>query len=247
MVQFYIIKSFIGRVTMIESLIQYTKSFKILFVEDNDNSREQTVKIFQNLFGIIKTASDGNIALEKFKDNKFNIIFTDINMPNLDGISFIKKVREEDEVVPIIMLSAYDDKSYMLECIDAGVDGYLIKPMQLQKLLKILQKIVTKMNVAEVQQFLFLEGNFYWNTHTKKLFRGEEIVLTSYETSFLEFLISAKGVTRTNMEIELSLFDDTTNYNDKRIRNLVSRLRKKVGYDFLESVYGEGYRVKILS
>jgi len=49
------------------------------------------------------------------------------------------------------------------------------------------------------------------------------------------------------MEIELSLFDDTTNYNDKRIRNLVSRLRKKVGYDFLESVYGEGYRVKILS
>jgi len=137
MVQFYIIKSFIGRVTMIESLIQYTKSFKILFVEDNDDSREQTVKMFENLFGIVQTAADGNIALEKFKNNKFDIVFTDINMPNLDGISFIKKVREENKLIPIIILSAYDDKPYMLECIEAGVDGYLIKPMQLQKLLKI--------------------------------------------------------------------------------------------------------------
>jgi len=231
---------------MIDSLVQYTKSFKILFVEDNDDAREQTVKMFQNLFGIVETAPDGNIALEKFKNNKYDIIFTDINMPNLDGISFIKKIREENELTPVIILSAYDDKTYMLESIEAGIDGYLIKPMPLQKLFKVLQKIVAKMNVSEVQQFLFLEGNFHWNAHTKKLFRGKEISLTSYETLFLDFLISAKGSTRSNFEIDLYLFDDA-NYNNKKIRNIVSRLRKKIGYDFLESVYGEGYRVRILT
>lgn len=231
---------------MVGSLLQYTKSFKVLFIEDDYNSRVQTLKMLENLFKSVETASDGIIALEKFQNNQFDIIFSDINMPNLDGIGFIDEIRQQDKNIPIVMMSAYDDKPYLLKCIEAGVDGYLIKPIVLQKLMNVLQKIIVKINSSDIPQFIFLEGNFYWNSITQRLLKGEEINLTSHETMFLDFLISAKGAIRTSVDIDLYLFDDDQ-YNERRIRNLISRLRKKIGYDFLESIYGVGYRVKILS
>ncbi len=230
---------------MIEDITQYTKSLRTLLIEDDYDSRTQTLKMFENLFNKIETASDGIKGLEKFENGKFDIIFSDINMPNMDGIGFIKKIRQKDKNIPIVIISAYDNKPYMLKCIEEGIDGYIIKPIEIKKFLKVLKKIVDKMNSSNIQKFVFLNGDFCWNSTTKRLSNGNDITLTPNEVRFLDFLILAKGAVKSNIDIDLYLFDDAV-YNDRRIRNLISRLRKKIGYEFLESVYGEGYRVKIL-
>lgn len=123
-------------------IVNHTKKFKVLFVEDEDDSRVQTVKMFQNFFTVIETAVDGLDAFKKFQNSKFDIIFSDISMPKLNGLEFIEKVRKINSTIPIIMISAYDNTPYFLKSIEIGVDGYLIKPVDSREFIKLLQKII---------------------------------------------------------------------------------------------------------
>ncbi len=230
----------------ITEIVKYTKNLNVLFIEDDDDSRIQTLKMFENLFNNITTATDGIEGLTHFQEFDFDIIFSDINMPKLNGLEFIEKVREKDKNIPIVMISAYDNTPYLLKCIEQGVEGYLVKPIEIKQFLTILQKIIDKIYNTSNKNIVYLEGGFLWNENTKKLSKEQEITLTANEIKFLDFLISAKGVVKTYIEIDLYVFDDSL-YNDRKIRNLVARLRKKIGYDFLESIYGYGYRVKLIS
>jgi len=233
---------------LISKIAQHTKNLKVLFIEDDFEARIQTQKMLENFFDLVVTASDGEEGFQKFQKTDFDIVFSDINMPKLNGIELISKIRELNRAISIVMISAYDDSPYLLECIEVGVDGYLIKPVEKDQFLTILQKIIDKKNMPhiETKDIVSLEGQYSWNKTTKKLFKEKtEISLTSNEVNFLSFLIDAGGVTRTYVEIDLALFEDE-NYNERKIRNLVSRLRKKVGHDFLESFYSQGYRVKIV-
>lgn len=225
-------------------IVNFTKNLRVLFIEDDEDSRLQTLKMFQNFFTYIETAVDGLDALKKFKSTKFDIIFSDINMPKLNGLEFIEEVRKINSNIPIIMISAYDNTPYFLKCIEIGVEGYLIKPIDSQDFLTVLEKIIDKSKNSK--DIVLLEGNFSWDRSKKQLYHDTEIKLTSNERKFLSFLIEAKGRIKTYMEIDLYIYDEEQ-FNDKKIRNLVARLRKKVGNIFLESIYAEGYRVKIIS
>jgi len=232
---------------VIDNIVKYTKDLKVLFIEDDFNSRVQTLKMLENFFLTVVTAVDGLDALQKFEKQEFDIIFSDINMPKLNGIEFIKQVRNKNNHIPIVMISAYDNSPYLLSCIEIGIEGYLIKPIEIGQFLKVLQKIVDKVYdiVENANNIILLEGDYCWNKSTKKLSKDGEISLTSNESKFLDFLICSKGMVRSYMEIDLYLYQDEQ-FNERKIRNLVSRLRKKIGTEFLESFYAQGYRVKLV-
>ena len=232
--------------TVITHIKKYTKELKVLFIEDDYDTRVQSVKMFENLFDNIITANDGLEGLEKFDSYDFDLILSDIQMPKLDGIEFIKKIRAKNNTIPIVMISAYDNTPYLLKSIEYGVDGYLIKPIEIESFLNIIQKVIDKIYAISStdKNIIFLLGGFYWNGNIKKLSKEEDINLTANETKFLDFLITSKGVVRSYVDIDLYLFEEEQ-YNERRIRNLVSRLRKKIGYSFLESVYSEGYKINI--
>jgi len=231
--------------TLIENITKYTKNLRVLFIEDDYDSRIQTLKMLENIFSSVITVADGLEGLQSLESGRFDIIFSDINMPNLDGIGFIQQVRKKDRFVPIVMITAYDNAPYMLKCIEEGVDGYLVKPIDIRQFLKVIEKIIEKMNSQSQQKFIFLCGGYYWNENSKKLYGDKDIELTVNETRFLDFMISAKGALRSYLDIDFHLFEGE-DYNERKIRNLVSRLRKKIGNEFLESMYGEGYRIKIV-
>jgi len=239
-----IIKSFEMNKKIIANIIKYTKNLKVLFIEDDTNSRMQTVKMLENFFDNIDTAVDGFDGINKFEENDYDIIFSDIHMPNLNGLDLTEKVRKKNRYIPIIMISAYDNTPYLLKCIEIGIDGYLIKPIEIDEFLKTLERLIAKLYDTS-KELILLEGDFIWNKDIKKLSKTQEIRLTVNETKFLDFLISSNGIVRTYAEIDLFIFEDA-DYDDRKIRNLVSRLRKKIGSEFLESFYGEGYRVKII-
>ncbi len=86
----------------------------------------------------------GNIIHENNK--KIDLILTDISIPNEDGLSMSKRIRELDEHIPILILSAFDDREYFMDSISLGVDGYILKPLQIPQFIKIINKVVTKLN-----------------------------------------------------------------------------------------------------
>ncbi len=132
-----------------KDLLEYSKSLKLLYVEDDNDIRESTTLIFENFFTEVKSAVNGLEGLKKFKEDKFDIVVTDIRMPHLDGISMIKEIKNINEEQIMIVTSAYDESSYLMELIDLGVDGFILKPIKLDKFLKTFYKICK--NIVELK------------------------------------------------------------------------------------------------
>ena len=129
----------------LDDIIKYTKDLRLLYVEDNLRAREGTLIIFEEFFDNIIIAVDGQEGLEKFKaDEDIDIIITDINMPRLNGLDMLKRIRELDKHVPVLILSAYNESNFFIDSIKLDVEGYLLKPIDVEQFLSTLNKIVEK-------------------------------------------------------------------------------------------------------
>lgn len=133
--------------TNIQQLVKFSKTLKVLVVEDNKESREQAVKLLGNFFDDITEAFDGADGLAKFKEDNYELIISDINMPNMNGIDMLKKIREIDTDIPILILSAYNNSSYFLDTIKLNISGYILKPVNIEQLVNILGKIIEKIKL----------------------------------------------------------------------------------------------------
>ena len=128
-----------------KEILKMTNNLHLLYVEDDLSMRETSVELFKNFFTQITTAVDGVDGLEEYESDSFDIIVTDISMPRMDGIELIKKIRAKDKDIPIIVYSAWNEPSYMAECISMNVDGYLLKPMQIKNIMEVLEKILARL------------------------------------------------------------------------------------------------------
>ena len=230
----------------LELLISTCKDLNVLYVEDNDEVRVQTSKILSLYFQCITQAIHGKEGLDKFKNNKYDIVFTDINMSVMDGISMIKEIKKLDSQVPVVIFSAYNNTEYFLQTIECGVDGYILKPFKFDEIQKIISKIVLKLqNLNKINTKIELIDGFYWDKSEKILYKKEEIIyLTKKESILFQLLSAFKNRVVTSEEIEIELFDD--DYSDnKRVRSLLSRLKCKVSSDLIQSVYAEGYKLNL--
>lgn len=134
----------------LETLLTTTKKISVLYVEDNDSARENTLGVLEEFFSSVTIAKDGNEGLRLFGKSKFDLIITDINMPVMNGLEMIAAIRELDRELPILVLSAYDDTHYFLETIKLGVEGYLLKPIDMNQFIDLLTRITR--NIKERQE-----------------------------------------------------------------------------------------------
>lgn len=227
-------------------LKQKCKDINILYVEDEEKVRLQTSKVLSIYFDNITLAKDGKEGLEKLKNRTINILFTDINMPKMDGLSMIEHIRKIDKILPIVVFSAYDNTNYLLKTIEYGVDGYILKPFKLKQIQTVIEKIISKIHDrGERDLSLKLIDNFQWDFEISMLKQNlKQIELTKNETMLFKLLSSSKHAVFSSQEIETELFDD--NYSDnKRVRSLISRLNKKVNSYLIKSIYGQGYKLNL--
>lgn len=141
--------------TDIELLKTLAKGKKILLVEDDKNILEVFKTALMSYFTLVKTASDGKEAWESFRKEHFDLIISDIEMPNTNGIMLSKGIKAHTPDQNILITSAYTDEKYLLELIDIGVDGFLKKPISTANLrttiIKILKKIQAKKELERVK------------------------------------------------------------------------------------------------
>lgn len=122
----------------------YAEELHTLYVEDNKEQQLHTSELLRHFFGRVTIASDGEEGLAKFKEDSYDIVLTDINMPKMNGIKMIARIKELDEHIPMLILSAHDETDYLIDAISLGVDGYLLKPLNIEHLARTLKKSVEK-------------------------------------------------------------------------------------------------------
>ncbi len=128
-----------------KKLIKFTKTLKVLYVEDNEETRDSLEGLLRNYFSDITLASNGSDGLEKFKSTPFDLIITDLKMPKMNGIEMMKKIRAVDEEIPIVVSTAYQDQEFLMSCIELSTNGYLLKPINHKQLTRVIKCVCGKL------------------------------------------------------------------------------------------------------
>lgn len=218
------------------------KEKSVLFAEDDTITRNQMTEILEMLFRKVFVASDGEEALRIFEDESPDVIISDIKMPKLDGLNFVRRVRQSNYEVPILLLTSFTEQDLLLNAANLSIDGYLVKPVELERLTFTVCRAIQRVHKEE-EGLILLGKNLYYNSATKELYHnGEVIVLGVKEQELLQMLISNRHRTLTKEEIGKALWP-LDPICESAIKNIVMRLRKKLGIDIIISVRGIGYRL----
>ena len=218
------------------------KDKSILFAEDDIISRTQIVEILMMIFDKVFSAGDGIEAYEIYEDESPDIILTDIKMPKQDGLALVKKIRTYDYKTPIIVMTSFAEPELLIDAANLSIDGYLVKPASLEKLIFTLSKAMRRVK-KDIGLISLTEKNFY-NFHTKELYHNSILVsLGNKEHELLTLLINNRDRTITKEEIESKLWpmESVTN---SAIKKLVFRIRQKIDTNIIVSVRGIGYRLE---
>lgn len=214
----------------------------MIFLEDDlvirNNYSIYLKKFFTNVF----EASNAIEALEIYQKNNIYFMLVDIEMEGMNGIDFIKKIREFDSKVLIVIMSAYDNKSYLMEAIKLNLFEYIIKPISKDSFQNTISNVLEKLKNEEK---VILTNNYIWDIKNEKLFfNTQEIILTKNEMILFKNFCCKNEKIFTFEEIS-ELIYPLEDYNVNKIRMLIKRLKKKLNHsDTLENVHNIGYKFK---
>lgn len=217
---------------------------KILVVED-DKDLNRFVCISLKADGYdVEEAFDGEEALDKTAEHKFDLILTDIMMPNVDGFDFVQSVRRTDKTTPIIFMTAKDDKPSKMLGYRLGVDDYVTKPFDMDVLLLKIGAMLRRSKI-ELDNELAV-GNFFMNREERVAkIDGEEIALTVREFDLLFKFLSNPKKTFTRSALMEEFWDYDSSATSRTVDVYMAKLREKTsacdGFEIL-TVHGLGYK-----
>ncbi len=214
----------------------------ILIAEDESELLEYAVEYLQLFFETVYQASDGKTALQIYQKRKPDIIITDINMPQLDGLSLIEGIRKHDTKTKIIVLSAHSDQEKLLRAMKLQLVEYMIKPLQSDKLKAMLFKLVDE--IHHLDHLTRLDEGYIFDTLNRSLTQqNKSISLTPREIKLLELLCEHANHSVSNEEIFHTLYEDQPDkaFSPNAITSLIKRIRTKLPKNAISNHYGLGY------
>lgn len=167
---------------------QIFNDMTILYVEDDENIREQLTTILKRRFKTVLTAEHGEEGLRVFGREKPDLILTDIQMPVMDGLEMTAKIREVDADIPIVVLTAFNESHYLSKAIELQVDRFIHKPLQREELLSALRKAAeSRIKQREIdEKDKIIESLICWNPYFSLLLNSTK--LPELETHLCDYL-----------------------------------------------------------
>lgn len=126
---------------------------RILVVDDDDSFSLAFCKIIQSLGHTVERAVDGEDGLAKFRQGVFDVIITDLKMPKMDGIEFLKQVKKQKKEAIVLVITAYADMETAIEALKAGAYDYISKPIELDQFKIVLDRGLEKQRLLEQLNF----------------------------------------------------------------------------------------------
>lgn len=217
---------------------------KILLVEDESNIQELISEILKEEGYDITCASNGQEGYDLFKDNKYDLIISDVMMPILDGHQFVKLVRNKDKDIPIILLTALNEEYDEIKGFDLGVDDYISKPFSYKILVKRVASMLKRTQSGDESKILKHDNIVLNPDQYTCVVEGETIPLTLKEFEILKLLM-------TNIDSVISrnqLLDEVWGYSyygDSRVIDThIKNIRRKTKTEKIKTVTGVGYKLE---
>ena len=217
---------------------------KILLVEDEERLASFIRKGMSAEGYEVEVAYDGRMGLSLFRREIYDIIILDVNLPHINGFDLCRLIREENESVPVLMLTALDSMADKSDGFNAGADDYLGKPFEFQELLLRIRAL-TRRNGSNLKQVLRL-ADLELNLDTKTVTRsGKRIDLTTREYALIEYMMLNKGKIISRVDISERVwslnYDTTSNVIDVYISYLRKKIDKGFSPKLLHTIVGMGY------
>jgi DNA-binding response OmpR family regulator len=223
---------------------KFYKNIKVLYVEDDEVAKENGIEYLENFFEQIYEASDAIIALQLYEKYQPDIIITDIQMPKLNGLEFVKRIRQKDKKTQIIIITAFCDKDYLLKAIELGLVKYLVKPVCEKEFEEALLLCVDSLENSQTN-VIQLDDKTTFDMFNKNLIINDEIIkLRTKELVFLELLLKNKNRYVSYSEIENFVWDDSVMTKDA-LKTLVKNLKTKIPKNLILNLTNSGYKINV--
>jgi DNA-binding response OmpR family regulator len=229
-------------------MTDYERPPRVLVVEDDDAIAQVLTRSLRMEGYEVRVAEDGIVALEQAHGFLPDLVVLDLGLPGMDGLEVAKELRNRDDDVPILVLTARDAVESRVEGLDAGADDYLVKPFERQELLARLRALLRR-RPPRGQANLSV-GDLKLNPDTHEVARGDRAVdLTQREFELLEYLMRNERIVVSRQR----LLDEVWGYDPFSMTNtievFVSNLRRKLEADgeprLLHTIRGAGYVLRV--
>ncbi|MBO4592166.1 MAG: response regulator transcription factor [Eubacterium sp.] len=231
---------------------------KVLVIEDDREIRSLLANFLTENEYEVDEAENGKVASEKIAAYEYDIILMDMMLPYKSGDVLIKELREapdsEKKKTPVVVISAKSMKDTRLEVLRMGADDYIIKPFDLDEVLVRIEVVLrrsegeAKEPESDTSEEILSHGGLELNKELNTVsFNGKPLKLTAKEMSLLELFLRNPQKTFTKANLYETVWEDTYCYDDNTINvhmsNLRSKLKKAAGQEFIETVWGIGYKL----
>ena len=233
----------------IENLKRFSKILNVLYVEDNKEARDSTFELLEMFFNNITVLTNGEDGLNHFLSSQtddIHLVVTDINMPKLNGLDMVERIKEYNSDIYVLILSAYEESGYLLKSINIQVNGYLLKPICTYDFIFTLAKILEQIKKQNIISFdiVFLNSDIYLNSKTNILsYENENIELRNREKEFLLLLNKNQNSITSYEEIEQYLWKDKI-MTPNALKSFVKEIRRKLPIDIIENISKVGYKLQ---
>jgi len=215
---------------------------RILVVEDEPTLRAQLVQAIAAAGHTVEQAGDGQEAHYLGDVESFDAVVLDLGLPQLDGLSVLRRWRAVGRNMPVLILTARSSWQEKVAGMDAGADDYLAKPFHMEELLARLRALLRRRGEHASAEWRC--GPIWLDTRQARvLVDGQPLLLTSHEFKLLSLLMQRKGEVLSRTELSDHLYPQDSDRDSNTIEVFVGRLRKKLPEGSIETVRGLGYRL----
>lgn len=222
-------------------------AIRVLLVEDDMILSKELKQQLQNEGFEVDSVYDGNIAEKMIRQNKYDLILADINIPGQNGYELVRGMRQQQITIPVIMLTAFGEIGDKLEGFDCGADDYITKPFFFKELLARIKAILKRSDHYTSPQ-LIVHADMIIDARKREVKRGDELIrLTSREYEILLMLADANGQPVSKKEILAKVWGTSFSANTNTIEVFINLLRNKIDKNFdiklIRTRIGFGYYI----
>ena len=217
---------------------------RILVAEDERDLNALVVKRLKQEKYSVDACYDGEAVFDYMRNAEYDVLILDIMMPKMDGISVVKKLRQNNHTVPVLFLTARDAIADRVAGLDAGADDYLVKPFAFEELLARLRVLLRK--PASSESTVLQVVDLCMHLDTQKVYRqNNEIQLSSKEFNLLRYMMMHAGIVLSRDKLEQHVWDygytGGSNVIDVYIRYLRKKIDDRYEPKLIHTVRGQGY------
>ncbi len=218
------------------------QSLTLLIAEDDESTLKWLIRVLSIYFKEVRGAKDAMEALEFFNEKPSDVIISDIQMPQVDGLHLLQKIATISPETIRVVMTAFNTPEYINRAVESEVHFYLKKPIDIDEFLVAIASNVAKQDKKSEDTLISLGKNYHYNSLQKVVKKeNKSIKLTKKEVLFLELLLENKKSIVSIEQIENSIWDEPVTAD--AIRMVVVGIRKKLYANVIENIKGLGYKL----